>query len=725
MKGSYKASAIRARNLVPSLTMAALITIATSGWFATASAQAEPDYEFTPRLENLSFSTYGAGASPEMSLAIDKIKNRCVPYAKPCPAENFHWQQNLKRIVMTLPNGFLANANAREYCNAKLEDVFGIGIPYWICNPESWVGSGEITLQECNENENKTEVKCTKGSGQNDPEIFAIWRVDAYNEKAKNGEQGRIRLLYQSAREFGYSVGLNTTEMSVKVREPVTSDIRIDVVADDIPDYLNENNKFVAGQMKRIELDIDGSIGTESGFPLLENSRVCAPDGVEVLFQGYEFNSYNEPAYPWTLHLGSGNGKEVSDSTPYQSTGCENLPFTPTFGFSRDTSGAGQAPAITTSISQTDDQATIKEVKVLLPEGTGANLNSTVTPCPADALAQGSCPESSKLGTGSANSRFLPVGDGPLTGNVYLTEIRPDGRFGLSMLLDGFISLRIDGEAGLVNDRFEVKFTDLPPVPMSGFTLSLNGGNGGLLTNPRRCGSGQANTTFTSHTGATHATSSSVEVTGCDRPSFDVELSERGRGKRTSVELDVSAQGEDVESVSFGLPRHLKVNEAKLGKASYGALTTVSERGTVTRKLRKGKRTKGISARRRKKSKKASSKKSALKLGAGSSFGSFSASIFKKKVDTGKTIKVRGKRRKVKATKQRMSLKSLPSDSLSRVGVELNPDERSFIRTPRLKSCKRPLKFLAFVRTNRSYYVVKDEVKLRCGKKRKKSLKKK
>ncbi len=721
------ASSDRARSLLL-YACAALIFASAATWWGITPAKADPGYEFTPQLENYALSTYEAGASPAMSFTIDKTKNRCIPYEKRCPLENFVWQQNFKKISIALANGQLANPNAVGYCNGRIEDILGIGFLYWVCDPESWIGSGQIILQRCDEGDLGTWVRCMDGSGQEDPEIFDVWPVDVYNERPQGDEQGRIRLLYRSLKDYGYYAGFDTTEMSINVREPVTSDIRLDIVADYIPDRIvfsaNDDNP-VAGQMKRIELDIDGSIGTESGFPLLENSRVCAPDGVEVLFQGYEFNSYNEPAYPWTLHLGSGNGKEVSDSTPYQSTGCENLPFTPTFGFSRDTSGAGQAPAITTSISQTDDQATIKEVKVLLPEGTGANLNSTVTPCPADALAQGSCPESSKLGTGSANSRFLPVGDGPLTGNVYLTEIRPDGRFGLSMLLDGFISLRIDGEAGLVNDRFEVKFTDLPPVPMSGFTLSLNGGNGGLLTNPRRCGSGQANTTFTSHTGATHATSSSVEVTGCDRPSFDVELSERGRGKRTSVELDVSAQGEDVESVSFGLPRHLKVNEAKLGKASYGALTTVSERGTVTRKLRKGKRTKGISARRRKKSKKASSKKSALKLGAGSSFGSFSASIFKKKVDTGKTIKVHGKRRKVKATKQRMSLKSLPSDSLSRVGVELNPDERSFIRTPRLKSCKKPLKFLAFVRTNRSYYVVKDEVKLRCPKKKKKKASKK
>ncbi len=98
------------------------------------------------------------------------------------------------------------------------------------------------------------------------------------------------------------------------------------------------------------------------------------------------------------------------------------------------------------------------------------------SPIPSPAT---SCPPSSQLGTARAESPLLAQ---PLEGPVYLrasSHKLPD----LVAALHGQIDINLDGRVDSVNSRLRTSFATVPDAPVSKFTLSLDGGNKGLLQN--------------------------------------------------------------------------------------------------------------------------------------------------------------------------------------------------------------------------------------------------
>ena len=701
--------------------------------------------EFNPEL-SISASTYGAAAHPDFTTVIEKpLLNRCTfpppPYNFGNECEELYLEQNFKRVLTRLPPGLVADVNAAPFCDPYNEpefDAVGNEKPRWRCrNEEARVGTVAAAAQLCDLNKDSESVRsgCSPPIGGEERLEFpappgtamALYGV-IYNARPRTegpyaGEQGHLVVLWPQPPDRLDRPGATKIDLSVTVRE---NDAGLDFEANEIPDivYLARFDMFVPGQISQMKLNFEGRTGIEKGHPLVTNPTFCDRQSIDAEFQGYaqnswrewatgylDFNTFQNVPYDFDMEPGTGVGNTVSDSVPYAATGCNGLPFAPTFTASVSTDSPGATPEITTVITQKPGEATTKKSVVTLPKGTGLNLNNKLKTCPADALARKDCPESSRVATAEAESKLLPIGE-TLKGNVYLTGQR-GGKLTMSLLLKGFVDLRIDGTSGVENDTITLAFDNQPALPTSKLTFKFEGGDKSLITNPRKCGSITTTANFTSHSGKTHAVSVPMQVKGCSNPTFDVDLSEPAKGKRTAIELVVDSNQKPIKELKFGLDHRAKVSCKGLGKRrKFGELSVTSEKGGAQEaELKRPKR-----APCKKKNKRAFDSPSIL---GGMKFNLYRKRLTRKKPKIFKHAKNKRALRKKTVPKLRASLKPLPSETTS-VTLTLNPSETKFLRNPR--SCK--VNFLALVKTTDGVkYAFKEKLKLRgkgCGKKKKK-----
>ncbi len=725
-----------------------------------ASAQAATDRPFTAALKELSVSNTQAGAPVDLTVHMKRLAmDHCTkpdvnPSGVPVCLE-LYLEQHLKRLRITLPQGATPDPQAAPYCGVNfVKDVEVIGVIFtrdgWICtNPKSRVGSVDISSTACGDSlffasfagcfddvvPGVPPFTVPPGVAIHEPGIV-------YNEKPGPDEQGHLVILWPKLNDYpGYMSPFYIDASSpaiVKSDVSITYDKKTGKViadGDNIPDkaeLLPPLPGFKLGELPAgifdMKMKLDGDTGVENGHPLLTNSGLCTPQQTDVLFQGYLFQANLNPGGndPVTgdPFPGHGDGKTVTATAPYQTTGCELVPYAPKLDFTLDKKTPGAVPGISTTITQASpaspqfiDEQTSSKIEVNFPKGFGVNIKSKVSPCLKTAVADGTCPASAKLGTMSAESRLLPPGQS-LNGDVYLTEAQGSS-FGISTQLSGSlqpgtkpIKIMINGTAKVfAQGGIDVSFTDLPALPIKKLDLSLSGGiSQGLIKTPQICDKYPINTIFTSHSGRKVTTSPTVQIKDCGESSFDVDLTENGAGKKTAVQLDMSSPGKPIEKLSFGLDRGYRPSLKGLGKRKKVATISVGSASGL----------KQVSLKRAKKKKKA---KKALKLTGGSALGNLSANIFRKRFtrSANKVFKrpknKKNKKLKTKTViKNRVTLKSLPQDDVTRVSVSLNPAETAYLKNPRCKG-KRKLNFVALITTtDGAKHAISRKVKLRCSK---------
>lgn len=213
---------------------------------------------------------------------------------------------------------------------------------------------------------------------------------------------------------------------------------------------------------------------------------------------------------------------EAATSTfDYTANNCTAVTFLPTMGITVDnnSSGAYTSATFNVDLSQletTIQQSPIKTVSAQLPVGTGLNsalLGSYTAGCQEAELLADSCPETTLIGTASANLSYFPPG---FDGAVYLMEP-------LGATLHGAVVL-----VGPRNMKSIVRFSNsiqgsgstarvlslwdyVPHVPFNKLQVSLSEP---LLKNPDCPGAAQASSvTFTSYTNRTRTVSPSYTTT--------------------------------------------------------------------------------------------------------------------------------------------------------------------------------------------------------------------
>ncbi|HXS33183.1 MAG TPA: hypothetical protein VN758_05340 [Solirubrobacterales bacterium] len=193
-------------------------------------------------------------------------------------------------------------------------------------------------------------------------------------------------------------------------------------------------------------------------------------------------------------------------STPFQVANCGGLAFKPKLAF-RLFGGThrGSHPKFRATLTMPPGGANIAAASVALPHSEFLDQGHIGTVCTRVQFNAGAgngtaCPPASVYGTATAKTPLL---DETLTGNVYLRSSShelPDLVVALKGKIDANVVGRVDSVNGGIRNTFEM----VPDAPVESFTLTLAGGNKGLLVNSRDICKAPAKATakFTGQNGA-------------------------------------------------------------------------------------------------------------------------------------------------------------------------------------------------------------------------------
>jgi hypothetical protein len=216
----------------------------------------------------------------------------------------------------------------------------------------------------------------------------------------------------------------------------------------------------------------------------------------------------NFTAVPYT-------GTTATGTASFNTTGCENLDFSPAFtaevgGTGQTTNGVGTTAS--TAILQDDDEAGLLNAVVTVPPD--LNPNATIffgAHCSQTDFLASACPSTTVVGFATAASPLLAQ---PLVGNVVL--VTSAGAFpNLGLDLQGSLHLLLQG-ATAINPN-TVTFNGLPDIPIARFQLTFTNPPALLGTSRDLCvpPAPLFNADFTGYNGATTSVSSSAIVDGC------------------------------------------------------------------------------------------------------------------------------------------------------------------------------------------------------------------
>jgi hypothetical protein len=205
--------------------------------------------------------------------------------------------------------------------------------------------------------------------------------------------------------------------------------------------------------------------------------------------------------------------------------------YDPRFSMTVDPATPSSPTAVTGTVTQASGESATREQRVRYPPSFGFNPGFDVQPCTRAAEDAQACPESSAIGTASAQTTF-----GEFSGPVHLTE-----DYRLVIFLRGFAGLvqaqKVEGRLELHPDgSVETVIRDLPDVQSTQARVALLGGSKSLVLTPRTCGEHVVRAVFTSHRDEVAERTASIAISGCDtHPRFVVAAADPARVRRRTA----------------------------------------------------------------------------------------------------------------------------------------------------------------------------------------------
>ena len=200
-------------------------------------------------------------------------------------------------------------------------------------------------------------------------------------------------------------------------------------------------------------------------------------------------------------------------------TGCDSLPFSPTFTASTAAHPTRvNGASLTVEIRQPAHQANIESVVTQLPKQLPSRLTTLRLSCKASVFeaGPGGCPKESHVGSATVVTPVLP---GKLHGTAYFVSYGNAAFPSLDIVLEGDgVTVILVGDTNISKAGVTTStFSSLPDVPISSFELTLPTGRYSALTsNGSFCGATLSMpTTITGQNNATIKQNTNVSVTGC------------------------------------------------------------------------------------------------------------------------------------------------------------------------------------------------------------------
>jgi LysM repeat protein len=305
---------------------------------------------------------------------------------------------------------------------------------------------------------------------------------EVYNLQPAAGEPARLGI----ALDQGLAGGMSPVYLPVPIRVRV-SDAGLDSVTDNIP------NTALGGPLhvRSMALTMWGPHSGRMDKPFMSMPSRCDVDAIT------------------RVTVTSYGGQTTEGEASFRPTGCEALPFDPSFVASSevgkdvpfDTPGEASAELIVPPAPTADDQlhqAYLKDVELRLPPGLALNppIANGLVPCTPEQFAKTvdatpTCPANTEMGRVEFKTPLFP-GD-TLTGKVYFGQPRP----GIPLVNyisveDPRLRLKLEGYATIDHDTTAITahFEDQPQVPFTSFKFIYTNNPKGhaTLTAPVGCG---------------------------------------------------------------------------------------------------------------------------------------------------------------------------------------------------------------------------------------------
>jgi hypothetical protein len=445
---------------------------------------------------------------------------------------------DVRDLVIHLPKGFVGNPQAATVCT---QAQFASDK----CPAGAQVGTTTVTATVTPSGMLPAVTQTQAVSGQ------------VFNLQPRGAEPARLGVLLPATSTAG---GLVTTQ-PIRLQSVATvrtnGDYGLDSTMANLPRTVDSNVGTLTSHIDRIQLTLR-SRAPGASLPFLTNPTTCNPATTSVDAVSYA-------------------GARGSNASAFTPTGCDAVPYDPKVTATLDGAGVRQHPQLTTVVSQEANEATSSRVVVTLPSGIGPNLAALSNPCTSDAFQSGDCPDSAKVGSGTA---ITPLLADPLTGPVYLVEAPGGGLPQLGIALSGLLPVKLRASVSVgAGTRLVSTLDGLPDVPLSSFKLVLDGGDNGLLVSGQDLCAGQptVDAVFTSQSGIQRTATAPATATNCSadssgsgptggggvkkrRPKVTARLSKAGT---LVVVARVPKGASKLRRVKVSLPKGLKADAGK------------------------------------------------------------------------------------------------------------------------------------------------------------------
>jgi hypothetical protein len=332
--------------------------------------------------------------------------------------------------------------------------------------------------------------------------------------------------------------------------------------------------------------------------PFLTNPTSCAPAATAT----GRVNSWQDAGYD-----------VVTSTSEAGITGCEKLPFSPSFTATPDVHAAGSPSGLSVHLHVPQNAnpvgvatANLKTAVVTLPQGMRISASSAdgLQGCSPAQIAirsaeAATCPDGSKIGEVTVDTPLL---EKPLSGGVYLAtpyDNPSGGLLALYIVAEGSgVTLKLAGSlvADPITGQLTATFDNNPQLPFTDLNLDFKSGPRAPLSTPKACGTYDTHAELTSWASSTPVSSDSSFTIdqNCDQagrftPTMSAGLLDPRAGGSSpfTLTIDRPSGQEDLGAIEVALPPGVlaHIGDVPLcpeSQAAAGTCSSASQVGTTT-----------------------------------------------------------------------------------------------------------------------------------------------